>query len=196
MPFMRALGASAIVLGLAAAPGGCALDFARFDPSGASGDARAPEDAPTAESGGNDAQGAGDTASLSDGGDAEIVDTGGPADASDEESGASEGGGRDGGVRDGGGLDGAGTDAAPTTFTIGGMLRGLGAGGTVTLQDNGGDDLTLSMNGRFVFSKGLPSGAAYAVSVSAQPQGQMCSVMGGSGSVGMSNVMGINVRCR
>ena len=38
-----------------------------------------------------------------------------------------------------------------SAFTVGGTLTGLPAGDTVTLQDNGGDNLTLSTNGTFTF---------------------------------------------
>ena len=51
-------------------------------------------------------------------------------------------------------------------FTVGGTLTGLPAGDTVTLQDNGGDDLTLGTNGTFTFPTALPNGHAYSVTVS------------------------------
>ena len=38
-------------------------------------------------------------------------------------------------------------------FTIGGTITGLS--GTVVLQDNGGDNLTLTADGTFTFSTGL-----------------------------------------
>ncbi len=51
-------------------------------------------------------------------------------------------------------------------FTVGGTLTGLPAGDTVTLQDNGSDNLTLSTNGTFTFPTALPDGHAYSVTVS------------------------------
>ncbi len=54
---------------------------------------------------------------------------------------------------------------AASAFTVGGTLTGLPAGDTVTLQDNGGDDLTLSTNGTFTFPTALPNGQTYSVTV-------------------------------
>ena len=55
---------------------------------------------------------------------------------------------------------------AASAFTVGGTLTGLPAGDTITLQDNGADDLTLSTNGTFTFPTALPNGHAYSVTVS------------------------------
>jgi large repetitive protein len=46
---------------------------------------------------------------------------------------------------------------AASAFTVGGTLTGLPAGDTVTLQDNGSDNLTLSNNGTFTFPTALPN---------------------------------------
>ena len=43
---------------------------------------------------------------------------------------------------------------------MGGTVSGLS--GTVVLQDNGGDDLTVTANGSFTFATTVASGAAYA----------------------------------
>ncbi len=55
---------------------------------------------------------------------------------------------------------------AARAFTVGGTLTGLPAGDTVTLQDNGADNLTLSTNGTFTFPTALPDGQSYSVTVS------------------------------
>ena len=47
-----------------------------------------------------------------------------------------------------------------------------GLSGTVVLQDNGGDNLSVSANGPFTFATALASGAAYAVTVKTNPAGQ------------------------
>ena len=52
----------------------------------------------------------------------------------------------------------AGGNAA--AYSVGGSASGLS--GTVVLQDNGGDDLSVSANGSFTFATSLVSGAAYA----------------------------------
>ena len=70
------------------------------------------------------------------------------------------------------------------SYTIGGgTVSGLS--GTVVLQDNGGDDLSVSANGSFTFATALAAGAAYAVTVKTSPSGQSCTVSGGSGTVGL-----------
>ena len=42
------------------------------------------------------------------------------------------------------------------SFTVGGTVSGLS--GTVVLQDNGGDNLSVSANGSFTFATALPTG--------------------------------------
>ncbi len=90
----------------------------------------------------------------------------------------------------------AGDGAAESgSFTIGGDVSGLGLGGVV-LQDNGNDTLTVTSNGSFTFSKALPHGATYDVTVLQAPVGRSCDVANGSGTVAFSNVTGILVYCR
>jgi hypothetical protein len=69
----------------------------------------------------------------------------------------------------------------PTTFTIGGMVSGLTGTGLV-LQDNGGNNLTVTANGAFTFTTAVASGGAYAVTVLTQPStpAQNCVVTSGS----------------
>jgi hypothetical protein len=90
----------------------------------------------------------------------------------------------------------SGGDAAAaggTTYTVGGSVSGLS--GTVVLQDNGGDNLSVSANGSFTFATSLVSGAAYSVTVLTNPSGQVCTVSGGSGTVGSANVTSVAVSC-
>ena len=63
------------------------------------------------------------------------------------------------------------------------------------LQNNGGNDLSVSGNGPFTFSTALAGGAAYAVTVKTNPSGQTCSVSNGSGTVASSNVTNVAVAC-
>ena len=56
-----------------------------------------------------------------------------------------------------------------------------GLSGTVVLQDNGGDDLSVSSDGAFTFATPVADGAAYDVTVKTNPSGQTCSVSGGVG---------------
>jgi hypothetical protein len=79
------------------------------------------------------------------------------------------------------------------TYSVGGTLSGLT--GTVVLQDNGGDNLTLTANGSFTFATQLVGGAAYNVTVLSNPTGQTCSVSSGTGTIGSANVTNVAVSC-
>jgi hypothetical protein len=81
------------------------------------------------------------------------------------------------------------------TFTIGGTVSGLASGTSVTLLDNGTGPLKVAANGTFTFARALASGAAYSVTVSIQPTGATCTVTGGSGTVGSTNVTTVKVAC-
>jgi hypothetical protein len=78
-------------------------------------------------------------------------------------------------------------------YSIGGTVSGLA--GTVVLENNGGDDLSISANGTFTFSPPLAQGAPYAVTVATVPSGQTCTVANGSGVVGSSGVTNVAVTC-
>ena len=81
----------------------------------------------------------------------------------------------------------------PPAFTVGGTVSGLS--GTVVLQDNGGDNLSLSANGSFTFATALAGGAAYSVTVGTNPPGQICTVANGSGTIAAANVTNVAVTC-
>jgi 6-phosphogluconolactonase (cycloisomerase 2 family) len=85
----------------------------------------------------------------------------------------------------------------PPTYSIGGSVSGLNGTGLV-LQDNGGDDLTVSADGSFTFPTPIEAGATYAVSVMTQPSGpaQYCIVSGGAGTVGAAKVTSVAIVCR
>ena len=70
---------------------------------------------------------------------------------------------------------------APPTFPVGADITGLN--GSVTLQNNMGDDVTRSADGAFNFPTQLPAGASYSVTVSSQPAGQTCVPVDGSGTM-------------
>lgn len=83
----------------------------------------------------------------------------------------------------------------PSTYTIGGTVSGLTASG-LTLDDNGGDTLTVSSGATsFTFATKLQSGASYAVTVASQPTGETCAVSSGSGAVASANVTSVAVAC-
>jgi galactose oxidase-like protein/Kelch motif protein len=80
-------------------------------------------------------------------------------------------------------------------FTIGGTVTGLSGSGLV-LEDNGGDNLTVTKSGPFVFPTAISSGGPYAVTVATQPTNppQSCSVSGGSGNA-TANVTSVAITC-
>ncbi len=96
----------------------------------------------------------------------------------------------------GGGSSSPQTPAPPLTYSIGGSVSGL-QGSNVTLQNNGGDDLSISADGSFTFGTELTSGQGYNVAVLLQPTGptQTCTVSDGTGTVGSSDIGGISVAC-
>jgi hypothetical protein len=81
-----------------------------------------------------------------------------------------------------------------TTYTIGGNVTGL-TSGTVVLQNNGGDNLSVSATGAFAFPTKLANGVAYTVTVLTQPAGQSCAVTNGAGTVAAANVANVSVSC-
>ena len=81
------------------------------------------------------------------------------------------------------------------TVTIGGTVTGLSGTGLV-LQNNGGDNLTVTASGTFTFKTAVKSGAAYAVTVLTQPStpSQNCVVTSGNGTAS-ANVTSVAVTC-
>jgi hypothetical protein len=82
-----------------------------------------------------------------------------------------------------------------TSYTVGGHLHGLTAGGSIVLLNNSGDDLTVTQTGVFTFATPVPSGSVYDVSIKTQPIGQVCHLAGGHGVVGGGKVTGVVVNC-
>jgi hypothetical protein len=78
-------------------------------------------------------------------------------------------------------------------YSVGGSVTGLT--GNVVLQDNNGDNLTVSANGAFTFATPVANGSPYSVSVLTQPANQVCSVPNGAGTIALANVGNIVVVC-
>ena len=89
--------------------------------------------------------------------------------------------------------------APVSTYSVGGDVSGLS--GTVTLQNNGGDDLDVSAIGGFTFLSELTDTSAYAVTVQTDPAGQTCTVTGGgagddgTGTIATADVTNVVVTC-
>jgi sugar lactone lactonase YvrE len=81
----------------------------------------------------------------------------------------------------------------PAALGVGGTISGLS--GTVVLQDNGGNNLTLSTNGGFTFAGALVNGNPYNVTVLTQPAGQICTVTNGTGTITAASISNIAVAC-
>ncbi|WP_462322968.1 Ig-like domain-containing protein, partial [Halochromatium sp.] len=79
-------------------------------------------------------------------------------------------------------------------YSIGGNVSGLASGQSVVLQNDGGDDKTVTDNGAFTFDTEVAYGGSYAVTVKTQPTGQTCTVSDGSGTA-TANVSDVNVTC-
>lgn len=90
----------------------------------------------------------------------------------------------------------AAAPAAPpavVTHAVGGNVTGLTAG--LVLQNNGSSDLKLMANGSYGFAAGLATGTSYNVTVRSNPPFQRCTVVNGTGVMGTSEVVNIDVTC-
>lgn len=88
------------------------------------------------------------------------------------------------------------TCATNPTHTVGGTLSGLATNGIVQVSLNGAPSDSLSANGIFTLSGSVAEGASYAVTVTAQPSGQICGISNGSGTMGTTNVTNVDVTCQ
>ena len=82
------------------------------------------------------------------------------------------------------------------TYTVGGSVTGLGSGKSLVLQNNGGDDLTVSSNDTFTFATPVASGSSYTVSVLTPPTDQNCSIGNSQNTIAGENISDVTVVCR
>jgi hypothetical protein len=80
-------------------------------------------------------------------------------------------------------------------YTVGGNINNLASGQTVTIENDGGDPLTITANGAFEFTDPVPENGAYQVTVVTQPLGQICTVSNGMGSGVTGNVSRVSITC-
>lgn len=78
------------------------------------------------------------------------------------------------------------------SFVLGLTANGLSMTDSVVLQNNGGDDLTISGNGSFAFTTRVSG--PYAVTILTQPASAICTVANGSGTA-TANVSNVEVNC-
>ncbi|MEJ8853429.1 beta-propeller fold lactonase family protein [Variovorax robiniae] len=88
------------------------------------------------------------------------------------------------------------TTTPPTpTHKVTGSVTGLA--GTGLVLQNGSDELAVSENGSITVALALPEGLSYNVTVKSQPTNptQLCTVNGGSGTVGKDDIVNVAVIC-
>ena len=76
---------------------------------------------------------------------------------------------------------------------LGGSISGLS--GSLVLQNNGSNDLTLSVDGAFAFAGTVVNGNPYNVTVLTQPAGQNCTLTNGAGTITTASIGNIAVAC-
>ncbi len=81
------------------------------------------------------------------------------------------------------------------TYSVGGSVSGLDVGKSVTLQNNGEDDLTITANEAFTFPTELADGSSYNVTVSNHPVARTCEVTNGSGEISDVDVTDVAIDC-
>ncbi|MDH5216425.1 MAG: hypothetical protein OEX19_01920, partial [Gammaproteobacteria bacterium] len=79
-------------------------------------------------------------------------------------------------------------------FYVGGNVAGM-TGSGLKLKLNGNDEMVIDADGAFNFARGVANENRYRVSVSASPEGQTCSVVGGDGVIAAADVAGVDVFC-
>ncbi len=84
---------------------------------------------------------------------------------------------------------------AAATYTVGGSVSGLAPGGSISLAINGGNALTLAANGAYVFAPRFAPGDGYLVELTAQPEGQHCTLGHASGTIAGADVSDVDVNC-
>ena len=78
-------------------------------------------------------------------------------------------------------------------YTVGGNVYGLS--GSLVLENNDHEPLTLTADGSFAFATPQQSGETYSVTVRTQPANQLCTVSNGTGTISHSSVTNIVVNC-
>ncbi len=80
-----------------------------------------------------------------------------------------------------------------SAFSLGGSVTGLD--GTIVLQNNGGDDLSITSDGNIQFATQLADGEDYVVTVLSKPSEQTCVVTHGSGTINGGAISNVLVTC-
>lgn len=88
-----------------------------------------------------------------------------------------------------------GSGGASTSYTVGGTVSGLI--GTLVLQNNDGDSLTVSSDGSFTFNTALRNYSTYSISIATAPTStdETCTLSNGSGTVSGQNITSASISC-
>jgi len=78
-------------------------------------------------------------------------------------------------------------------YFVGGTISGLT--GSLVLQNNAGNNLTISRSGAYNFSTPLNDDAFYNVSILSQPATQTCSLARSAGQIEGQNITSVGVTC-
>ena len=79
------------------------------------------------------------------------------------------------------------------TYKVGGTVTGLN--GKLVLQNNGGNDLSVTASGTFTFTMALTGGRSYSVTVKTQPGAQSCYGTNLTGTISGANVTNVSIGC-
>ncbi|MFH1654984.1 MAG: hypothetical protein ABIE74_13165 [Pseudomonadota bacterium] len=78
-------------------------------------------------------------------------------------------------------------------YSVGGGVSGLL--GSLIIQNNGGDDLTITNDGPFAFKTKLNEEEKYNITILTPPSEQVCSVADGVGNVKTSDITNVTIAC-
>ena len=81
------------------------------------------------------------------------------------------------------------------TYTIGGTVTGIPATQSLVIQNNGGDDLTITADGSFAFSTAIADDSTYEVTVGTDPASATCNITNGAGTVVGADVTNVTINC-
>ncbi len=84
--------------------------------------------------------------------------------------------------------------SSQSVLTVGGKLSGIDWNSSITLQNNGADNLTMNSNGNFTFPTFMASGASYSVTILSASPSESCTVTNASGLV-YGNVTTVIIDC-
>lgn len=87
-------------------------------------------------------------------------------------------------------------DCVTNSYTVGGSVAGLTGSGLV-LQNNAGDNLTISSDGNFVFPNALLDGSDYAVTIFTQPIAinHTCALINNTGTLAGADISNTSIVC-